>query len=202
MSLVCRYKGDIVRNGLTDLLEKLVDDTEGDDTSIGELVKQLESRGLGAMLIVPALIGILPTSAVPGVPSLCGITIFLIAIQGVMGDPSPWLPKRLTSITLSRDRFLKGVNYARPFAQRLDKIFKPRLKFMTQQWSKRAIAFACGITGLLMIPLELVPFLAALPALAVLFTAVGITTNDGVVVIAGCTFSAGSIYLVLTQVSI
>lgn len=192
----------MTQNGLAGLLDDIVDETDGEKTSIGELVKKLESRGLGAMFLVPAMIGILPTSAVPGVPSVCGLTLFLLAIQSVMGEPSPWLPKRLKSITVSRDQLIKGIDVMKPYIEKLDTIFKPRFKFMTMKWSKRVIALACGLTGLLMIPLELVPFLAALPALAVFLTAIGLTTNDGVVVLFGGAFSVGSIYLALTQVSL
>ena len=37
--------------------------------------------------------------------------------------------------------------------------------------------------GLLMIPLELIPMAAAIPALAIIFAAIGLSTRDGIMLV-------------------
>ncbi len=72
-----------------DVLQRLQQEAEADNVAVGTLVDALNSRGFGPLLLAPALIALLPTGGIPGVPSLCGVLIFLIAIQGSMGDRSP-----------------------------------------------------------------------------------------------------------------
>ncbi|MBT0585260.1 exopolysaccharide biosynthesis protein [Alteromonas oceanisediminis] len=184
---------------LTDVLQKLVDDTEGSETSLGELINHLKSRGFGPLLLVPSLIAILPTGAIPGIPSACGITIFLIAIQLCYGDERPWLPKRLEDISIKRDKLKKGVESAKPYTTKIDAIFEPRMPWLTQNWVKRIIALLCGLTGLLMIPLEVLPFAAAVPGTAIALTAIGLTTEDGILITGGFVATVISAYLVYSQ---
>ena len=47
------------------------------------------------------------------------------------------------------------------------------------------IALCCAACGMVMIPLELVPFVGLLPACAVLIMAIGMATDDGAVAIIG-----------------
>lgn len=185
---------------LTAALQKLIDCTEGTETSLGALIDQLKSRGLGPLLLIPSLIVLLPTGAIPGIPSACGLTIFIIAIQLCFGDERPWLPKRIKDITISREKLNQGVHASKPYTKRIDAIFKPRLDWLMSKWIKRIIAFICGVTGLMMIPLEVIPFAAALPALAISLTAIGFTTEDGLVICCGLLATSGSVYLVITQV--
>ena len=95
---------------ITAVLTTLRDDTDNDKISLGDIVSSLEGRGFGPLLMAPALIAFLPSGAIPGIPSLCGILIALIAIQKVFGKSHPWIPSRLRKADFDRERFSDGVD--------------------------------------------------------------------------------------------
>ncbi len=184
---------------LTQAMDELVKNSSGEKASVHDMVEALENRGYGPLLLAPSIIVILPTGAIPGVPSVCGITIFLITIQLVFGKTHPWLPSQLSKVEFERETLKSGVEKVKPYTKRIDRLFKPRLEFFIQTFVKRLLALLCGLTALLMIPLELVPFAAAVPALAVGFMGIGLSTKDGLMTLLGLLLASGSLYLVLTQ---
>jgi hypothetical protein len=134
----------------------------------------------------------LPTGGIPGVPSVCGVLIFLIAIQGLMGKSSPWVPKRLRRLAVKQQALTAMTERAMPVAQRLDRWFRPRLVVLTRAPVSQVVALICAVSGLAMIPLELVPFASGIPALAVTLVAIGMSTRDGaMVVLAALAIAAG-----------
>ena len=185
--------------GITDLLERILDKISGDSIKLGEVIKILESRGFGPLLLAPALIAMLPTGAIPGIPSICGIIIFLIAIQIFIGKKNPWIPEKFKEITLEREKLASGIKKVKPATRKLDKWFKPRLTFMTEEIAKRVLALLCAIVGLSMIPLEVVPFAVALPALAVSLLAVGLITEDGAIILFSVIAFSISLYFIITN---
>ncbi len=182
---------------ISDTLERLKEKTSGHSISLGEVVEKLENKGFGPILLVPALIAFLPTGVVPGIPSTCGILIFLITIQMALGKKHPWIPSRLKKVTFNREKLISGINNAKPFTDRLDKWFKPRLTFFTAYPINRLVALTCGLFGLAMIPLELLPFAVALPALAILLAAIGLMTEDGILILLATFLLLGTLYLVI-----
>ncbi|SHL46726.1 exopolysaccharide biosynthesis protein [Halomonas caseinilytica] len=181
-----------------DVLQRLQQEAEADNVAVGTLFDALNSRGFGPLLLAPALIALLPTGGIPGVPSLCGVLIFLIAIQGSMGDRSPWVPQRLRRLTVSRERLVSATERAKPVARRLDCWFRPRLTVLTQAPVSQVVALLCAVSGLAMIPLELLPFASSIPALAVTLAAIGMSTRDGaMVVLAGLAIAGGASVLIL-----
>ena len=60
-------------NSIVELMDNMYSES-GDTTSLGEVIERFEDRGFGPLLLMPALIALLPTGAIPGVPTLCGIT--------------------------------------------------------------------------------------------------------------------------------
>lgn len=184
---------------LTDILEKVANDTSGDSTTINDVVAQFESRGFGPLLVAPALVAVLPTGAIPTVPSLCAITIASIVIQIVAGKKHPWLPNKLSKLEVSREKLKDSVERFKPYTKRVDKLFKPRLTFVTNSVGRRVVSVIAGLTALMMIPLELVPFAAALPGAAVIFLGVGLSTEDGLMSIVGMFISIISGYVIYTQ---
>jgi hypothetical protein len=185
--------------GITDVLEKILDKISGESIKLGEVIKIIESRGFGPLLLAPALIAMLPTGAIPGIPSICGIIIFLIAIQILFGKKNPWIPTKFKEITLEREKLACGIEKVKPATRKLDKWFKPRLTFLTEEIAKRVLALLCAIVGLSMIPLEVVPFAAALPALAVSLLAVGLITEDGAIVLFSVIAFLISLYFIIAS---
>ena len=167
---------------ITSVLTTLREDTDDERISLGDIVSSLEGRGFGPLLMAPSLIAFLPSGAIPGIPSLCGILIALIAVQKVFGKSHPGFHPVYAKQTSTR-RFSEGVDKITPVTKRIDRLFKPRLTFLFGPVISRLIAALCVMFGLLMIPLELIPMAAAIPALAIIFAAIGLSTRDGVMLV-------------------
>lgn len=182
-------------NSIVELMDNMYDE-EDSATSLGEVIERFEDRGFGPLLLIPALIALLPTGAIPGVPTLCGITLFFICTQVAIGKTSPWLPRFIKNKEVSTEKLERAVEKAKPYAQKTEKLVKPRVTFLSHSPSKKFIAAYCAIAALCMIPLEVLPFAVALPAFALCITALGITNRDGVFLIVGILLQLGTGYLV------
>ena len=170
---------------LTDVLDIVEERVDGGTLSVNDVLMLFRYRGYGPLLLVPALIVVLPTGAIPGVPTICGLVTALIAAQIMAGQPVPWLPKRLREAAIRRESFDKAYRRCRPFTRQIDRLLKPRLQAWVRPPFPRVIAALCLVLALAMIPLELIPFAAAVPAWSIAFLALGITGNDGLWVATG-----------------
>lgn len=185
------------QTGITGTLQTVRKRTSGGEVRFGDVVETLENKGFGPVLLVPALIALLPTGAIPGIPSACGLMIFLVAVQMALGKKHPWIPARLRDLGLQRDRLVGAIDKAVPVTRRVDRLFKPRLTSLSDAPLSKLFGLLCAVFGLSMIPLELVPFAAAVPALAIVLVAIGLSTRDGIVLLlAGAVFAAAGYLLI------
>jgi len=176
---------------LTDILETLDRQVEDDTITLQDIVDTFNARGFGPVVLLPALIALLPTGGVPGVPSACGIFIALLAIQLVFGRQSPWLPKKLGERGVSHERWHQITQRAKPWTLRIDRLLEPRLGWLTGNLVQRLLALLMVVLGLGMMPLELLPFAAAIPALAIVIMALGLTAGDGLMMLIGLGITLG-----------
>ena len=165
--------------GLTDILRELAERPDGGRISLVSVVETMQGRGFGPLLLAPALLVVLPTGAIPGAPTLCAILIVLVAGQLVLGLRAPWVPRRLRKVDFDQDRFRAMVERAQPWTERVDRLLKPRLQALTRWPFNRLGALLCLLLAVAMVPLELVPFAAAIPALIILLYALALAAHDG-----------------------
>ncbi|WP_232362626.1 exopolysaccharide biosynthesis protein [Salinimonas chungwhensis] len=170
---------------LHELLGKMQCKGDEEKITFGELLSVMEKRGFGPMLAAPAFICSTPIGAIPGIPTVTGITIFLISLQVLLARNHPWLPSAITQIGINRESLNKGIGKAKPAVTYVDKLLLPRWFFMRQAFFRSLIAVSCAICGLMMVPLELVPFLGLIPAMAIFIMAIGMATDDGAVALLG-----------------
>lgn len=170
---------------LYELLGKMQPKDTGDVMAFSEFWNAMEKRGFGPMLALPAFIAATPIGAIPGVPTIAGVTILLIAMQILLGRRHPWLPATIMKIEMDAERIEFLVNKMKPVAVRFDRFLMPRWFFMRQPVFRSLIALSCAACGLLMVPLELVPLMGLIPAFAVLIMAIGMATDDGAVALFG-----------------
>jgi len=173
------------RMTLTQLLDGMDDANTGRTIHLQDIIDTFASRGFGPLLVAPALIAALPTGAIPGVPTLCGLFIATVAGQLALGKRSPWLPRRLRERGIDHDRLHAVVTRLRPWTQRFDRLLKVRLRALVNPVSRRLIAALAVLLGLSMMPLELLPFAAALPALAIVLMGLGLAAEDGLLMLFG-----------------
>lgn len=185
---------------LTAVLYQIEPNKNTNKVSIGDIMDALSEKGFGPLLFAPALIAIMPTGGIPGVPTVCGVIIALISIQMLFGKKRPWLPKFINKVTFEQDKLHKGVKIAAKATRWIDKSVKPRLELFCSDKAKKLAAMICIFAAFAMIPLELVPFAVMVPAAAIILFAVGLITEDGYVYLAALFFSALTAYFLVSQV--
>lgn len=170
---------------LTALLETLESSGEGEQLTLGEVLSTIGERGFAPLTLILSLIAILPTGAVPGVPTVCGVSIALVSIQLVFGKRSPWLPKKLRGLAIRRTRYIEVAEKIRPWTQRIDRLVKPRLHWLVEGMAARLVGLLFVLLALCMPPLELLPFAAAAPGGAIALISLGLAGRDGLWVLLG-----------------
>ncbi len=182
---------------LENVLDDLGDAAEASDKrmSVGDVLEAFEARSFGALLTLVALIAALPViGAIPGVSILTGTLIVLIAGQYVVGRTTPWIPERLRQLSVGADSMRSGVEAARPYAARIDKVVRPRLTFLTSsRAAKTVIAAGAVALALLFYPMALVPGGVWPPALSVMALGLALLSGDGVLALVGGVGGVGSI---------
>ena len=174
---------------LYELLGKMQPRARQDTFEFAEFWDVMEKRGFGPMLALPSFIACTPIGAIPGIPTLAGGTILLIALQILLGRRHPWLPQKVMQLNCDADQLRYIVEKVKPYAVRVDRFLVPRCFFMRQPVFRSFIALCCAGCGLVMIPLELIPFMGLIPAFAVLIMAIGMATDDGAVALFGDSLS-------------
>ncbi len=186
---------------LYELLGRMQSAQSDDKVAFGELIEIMEKRGFGPMLAVPAFIAATPVGAIPGIPTVTGVTIFLIALQILLAKKHPWLPSTIREIEFSRDSLNSGIGTIKPFVMHVDRFLIPRWFFMRQYVFRALIAVTCAFCGVMMVPLELIPFLGLIPAFAVLIMAVGMAADDGLVALLGLSLAAIGFFMAGAQIA-
>jgi hypothetical protein len=181
-------------HSLSDVFDKQLESTNGKTVCVDDLLSAFDSRSYGPLLLVPSLIALGPTGAIPGMSMVMGSVIILIAVQMLFKNSKPWLPKRIRNFEFSRQKLKNAIETARPYVDRVEKWVKPRLTELTSRPLSYAIPIVCIVFALTMYPLALLPFAAALPASALTLLSIGLTLKDGYLVLAGYMIGAVSIY--------
>jgi hypothetical protein len=182
---------------LTDTLEIVEEETNGTKVTWGEICETLNHRGFGALLIVPSILTILPTGALPGVPAVSGIFICFITIQIIAGRKYPWIPGVFKKFKISRNKLTKAIAWAKPYTKIIDSFIHPRLDVCQHTVIQRLVAVCCFILGLLMVFFGFIPFLPAMVAVPVLFFALGVSARDGFMILAGFGFMTAALVMLL-----
>lgn len=145
--------------------------------------------GREGMMLVTAFLTIIflvPVS-IPGVSTVFGGAILLLSFSRLLNRPL-WLPNRLKNRVVSTEKIRSGMQRGLKWFRRLEKVSRPRrLKSLTGGGFMGAINNSALILGavLLMAPFGLIPFSNTLPAVAILFFAIGLLQQDGVCVLLG-----------------
>lgn len=170
---------------LTDVLDALVDNTEGDTVTFDDLLATLDNRSYGPLLLIPSLIALGPTGAIPGMSILTGTLIILIATQMLFKHGQPWVPERIRRFEFSRSKLKSAVETSRPYAKSIQRWIGPRATWLTSKPWSYAIPIISILFALTMYPLALIPFGVAIPSFALTLMSLGLTLKDGVLVAIG-----------------
>lgn len=177
-------------------VETLIDDLEeagdGKDTvRVADIVDAIGDDGLGALILVPALIMITPASGIPGLSTAGAIVILLAAAQMAAGRDTLWLPAFLRRQTMARSKLDMATRWMEPPARWIDRLTRKRLiPLVRRPLNLLPLAICIGISCVVPV-LEFVPFSASLAACAIAFFGLGFVAEDGLLVAIGLVIATG-----------
>jgi len=191
--------------GLLDAIQCKLEAANSDDDlsiTIGEILDMVGRRAYGPLLLIIGLLSVSPATLIPGSTWAFAALTLLIAVQMVFGLTHPWLPKKALDFSLQEKPVMDGLDKARPWTKRLDKVIRPRWTFLARAPWVSVFALVCVAAALITFPLGFIPFAPLLPGIAIIFVGLGLTARDGVllsaaglVVLAGGWFIAGPHFL-------
>lgn len=150
------------------------------EVNVMEISDIVGKDSLMLLAIFLSLVFLVPVS-VPGVSTVFGTGILLIGITRLF-NRKLWLPKAIAYRKLSSEQLRDGFKRALAGFHKLEKISRPhRLPQLTSAgWVSRVNHLSFILAGLLlMVPFGFIPFSNTLPALALIFFAVGMLQRDG-----------------------
>lgn len=174
---------DGARTSISELLLTLVRHAPGERISLGELVEGLGDRAFGLAMLVLALPMALPLSAIPGVSTVFGVPLCIIATQLALGWPRPRLPQSIATRSFARAELGRMIDRALPWLRRIERAVHPRWPWATGPAAERAIGLVCLVLAVVMaLP---IPGGNQPPGIAISLFAVAVLERDGLFVLLG-----------------
>lgn len=175
----------------SELLTELRVAFPGDEPiSVRDVLKRLEGRGFGLLLLILALPNCIPN--VPGISTVFGLLLVAPALQMIFGAGMPWIPKRIADMHIAPSTFRRVIDWAMPNLLRVERLVQPRLQFLTQK--PATIWFGIQtliLAGILVLP---IPFANWPPGMGVATLAIALLQRDGLfALISFCFFIASCI---------
>ena len=96
----------------SEVLRELVEHGEGDRITFREILTELRHRALGFTLLIFALPCCLPMP--PGIPTVCGIAIVIIALNLIAARQRLWLPGAIADKSVARADLKRMVDRVAP----------------------------------------------------------------------------------------
>ncbi|RTL99273.1 exopolysaccharide biosynthesis protein [Ancylobacter rudongensis] len=176
---------------LSEVLSAIAADETRERIAVGDLLKVMQERAFGPLMLIFALPNVLPTP--PGTSSVLGAPLVFLTAQLALGW-SPWLPPIIARRSIARKDFAAFVAKAAPWLARAEKLLRPRLGVLAHPPAENIIGVMCCVLALILVlP---IPLGNMLPALAICILALGILERDGVWILAGMAVAIASIGVV------
>ena len=165
---------------LSEMLHGLAQQGGRERVSVRDLTDALGDRALGALMFLFAFPNVLPMP--PGTSAVLGAPLVFLAAQLMLGR-RPWLPRLLSSRSMSRADFALLVRRIAPWLQRGERMLRPRFSWLTQPPLEYAVGAVCLVLAIvLVLP---IPLGNVLPAVAISLLALAVVERDGLWVLAG-----------------
>lgn len=154
--------------------------------TLSEIVALVGHDGLMILAAFLTLVFLVPVS-IPGVSTVFGAGILLIGISRLFRRDL-WVPQRIGRKVVATDKLKGALGRGLAAFRKLERFSRPeRLRWATASQFARVFNDLGMILGavLLMFPFGLIPFSNTLPAIALLFLAIGSLQRDGVSIVLG-----------------
>lgn len=178
---------------LEGVIDRIEATTEGSErVAVRDILDAFANRLFGPLLAVPGLILVSPLGAIPGAPGLAAVLVVLVAGQLALGRDWPWMPRWISQRWVERERVIAGLDRARPVAQRVDRVIRPRYERLVSPPMPRVLAGLCMLLGVSLVPLGFIPFAVAIPGMAMMLLGLALIARDGLAASIGLLFAAGT----------
>jgi hypothetical protein len=187
---------------LHDKLNHAIDTLPAQSVMLSTILEIMGNDGALVLVVFLTLPFMVPVS-LPGVSTVFGTVILLIGLC-IMRDRQLWLPQRLMNRYVNADSLREALRKGIVWLNRLGKISRPRIPWLSQGQSMTRINGFMLMAGavLLMAPFGFVPLSNTLPGLAVLFLAIGMLQKDGYCIMLGYLFNVVTIFYFTTLVGV
>lgn len=155
-------------------------DSEGQDTSVSQVVDALGERSHYALLLAVSAAAATPLSGIPGVSVFCGLLIAVISFERLISQRKVHLPDRLSERSIRSGRVQKTLRKARPVIDWIDRHTHKRFEALFRAPLIYLPLSVCLLSGLAMPFLEVIPFSSSIVASGVLLISVAMVTRDGI----------------------
>ena len=171
---------DVETESLGEKIELIIAKLPPREVTLVEIMDIVGADSLLLLTIFLSLIFLVPVS-IPGVSTVFGTGILLIGITRLFARKL-WLPDRIANRKISSEKLCAGFQRALIWFRRLERISQPhRMPRLTSDGFMGLLNNLSFILAalLLMAPFGFIPFSNTLPALALIFLAVGLMQKDG-----------------------
>jgi hypothetical protein len=165
---------------LVETLQGVIDSMPAEGVTLAQIRDLVGREGVMFLVAFLTIVFLVPVS-IPGVSTVFGGAILLLSLSRLLHRPF-WLPARLERRVISAERLSSAMDRGMKWVRRLERISKPYRMPSLVSGSVMSVLNNGGLilgAVLLMAPFGLIPFSNTLPALAILFFAVGILQRDG-----------------------
>lgn len=168
---------------ISDVFKDLEASMTGEKISFASILETFHERGFGFLLLIFATPMALPLPVPPGINIMLATPLIILTAQQALGRHTIWLPLWVKRKSIKCETLSKIIQFSIPWFERIEKLVKPRLEFMTKGIASNLI----GVFGLLMALMVCVPLplTNTVPSLGIALMAVGVIMRDGVFVLAG-----------------
>jgi hypothetical protein len=177
---------DVTTAPLADRLRLVTDGLPAAGVTLAELRDLVGEDGLMVLTAFLTLVFMVPVS-IPGVSTVFGAGILLIGVSRLFGQRL-WLPATIARRIVSSEKVRAAFDRGLVWFQRLERVSRPhRLGWLTARGLVGIVNDLGLVLGavLLMMPFGLIPLSNTLPAIALLFLAIGALQRDGVSILLG-----------------
>jgi hypothetical protein len=186
---------------LGEKLEAVIENLPSTEVTLIEILDCIGDDSLLFLTIFLALVFLVPVS-IPGVSTVFGTAILLIGVSRLL-NRKLWLPPQIANRTIAAEKLTMVLNRALVWFRRLERLSRPyRFQLITHKgkiglFNKLSFILAAV---LLMAPFGFIPFSNTLPAIALIFLAIGVLQKDGVSLVLGHLFNLASIIYFLALI--
>lgn len=190
---------DDTPHNLEEMLDRLEEHTvESERVSVETMLNTVGRRSFGPIILLAGLIPASPLSGIPGVPSFCGILVLLVSLQLVLGQKYFWMPNWVLRRSVARSDLVRALEFLRRPARWVDRLLHTRFEWLTNGTASYLIAWFCIFIGLLMPPLEVIPFANTISGVALSIFGLALISHDGLLVILGMAVTGVAFYMAIT----